>query len=138
MTAASTGRPEPGGFDFAAFRSAFEACDVAAWSSFYAADAEWLEYKHSYPPSSPRRIAGRGAITEFLGRIREAGVTLEISDEVVGPERAAFCLWCTLADGRRIIEHVIVHFRGGRIARQVDVEAWDPAPDPLQSQEPGR
>src|SRR5690606_4101138 len=30
-----------------------------------------------------------------------------------------------LRDGRRIVEHVIIHYAGGRITRQVDVEAWD-------------
>jgi hypothetical protein len=32
---------------------------------------------------------------------------------------------CTLPNGNRIIEHVIIHHRAGRILRQVDVEAWD-------------
>ena len=34
-------------------------------------------------------------------------------------------IWCGLADGRRIIEHVIIHHAKGKITRQVDVEAWD-------------
>lgn len=113
-------------FDFTRFRLAMETKDVGAWAACYAEDAEWLEYKHSYPPSAPRRMSGRGQIEAFLSRVRASGVTLRVSDEVVGAERAAFCLWCELADGRRIIEHIIVHFCHGQITRQVDVESWDP------------
>jgi hypothetical protein len=50
---------------------------------------------------------------------------LALADEVVGPDRVAFSVTCTLPDGRRIYEHTILHLRGGLIARQVDVEAWD-------------
>jgi ketosteroid isomerase-like protein len=38
------------GFDFAAFRTAFEAKDVATWLSFYAEDADWGEFRHDAPP----------------------------------------------------------------------------------------
>jgi hypothetical protein len=31
----------------------------------------------------------------------------------------------TLPDGGRVYEHTIVHVEAGRIASQVDVEAWD-------------
>jgi hypothetical protein len=48
-----------------------------------------------------------------------------LSDEVIGPARAAFCVTCTLPNGNRIIENVIIHHRAGKIIRQVDVEAWD-------------
>ncbi len=50
---------------------------------------------------------------------------IESADEVIGPDRAAFRVWVTLRDGRRIVEHVIIHYADGRITRQVDVEAWD-------------
>jgi SnoaL-like domain len=112
-------------FDFKAFKRAFESQDVAAWADFYADDADWFEYKHGYPPRSPRHMAGKAEITEFLGRVKASHVELVIEDEVIGPERAAFCLWCTLSDGRRIIENIIVHHTNGRITRQVDVESWD-------------
>jgi SnoaL-like domain len=112
-------------FDFPAFKRALVTQDVAAWTAFYADDAEWLEYKESYPPRSPRRMRGKREIAEFLARVKSSNVELVIEDEVVGPDRAAFCLWCTLPDRRRIIEHIIIHCRDGRITRQVDVESWD-------------
>jgi len=112
-------------FHFDALRRALEAQDVEAWLAFYADDAEWIEYRHNAPPAAPNRMAGREAIGAFLGRVKASGVRLRISDEVIGPERAAFCLTVGLASGKRIIEHIIIHFRDGRITRQVDVEAWD-------------
>jgi SnoaL-like domain len=113
-------------FDFAAFRSAFASQDADAWISFYAPDAEWIEYRHTHPPRAPHRMVGHSEIKDFLSRIKRSKVALSVSDEVIGPTRAAFCVTCTLPDGvRRIIEHVIIHYSGGKIIRQVDVEAWD-------------
>lgn len=112
-------------FDFAGFKRAFVEQNVPAWATYFAADAQWIEYKHTHPPRSPRVMKGRGEIEDFLARVKSGNVTLEIGDEVVGPDRAAFRVWCTLPDGRRIIEHVIIHHANGRITRQVDVEAWD-------------
>jgi SnoaL-like domain len=117
---------ESANFDFAAFKQAFVAQDIDAWASFFSVDAEWLEYRHTHPPRAPNRMVGKSEIRAFLSRVRNSNVTLAITDEVIGPTRAAFCVTCTLPDGlRRIIEHVIIHYSGGRITRQVDVEAWD-------------
>lgn len=114
-----------GNFDFAGFRNAFVTQDVPAWAGFFAEDGEWIEYKHAYPPRSPRRMSGREEIRSFLNAVKASHITLAIEDEVVGPTRAAFRVWCTLPDGKRIIEHVIIHYANGKITRQVDVEAWD-------------
>jgi len=113
-------------FDFNAFKQAFESQDVDAWASFFAEDAQWIEYRHTHPPRSPNRMAGREQISAFLSRVKSSNVSLVITDEIIGPDRAAFCVTCTLEDGiRRIIEHVIIHYTNGSITRQVDVEAWD-------------
>jgi ketosteroid isomerase-like protein len=112
-------------FDFAAFKRAFEAKDFAAWIACYAEDAEWTEYRGHNPPRSPNVMRGREAIARFLEGVCAAPITIRLEDEVVGGDRAAFRVWVTLADGRRIVEHVIVHAADGRITRQIDVEAWD-------------
>jgi ketosteroid isomerase-like protein len=113
-------------FDFEAFKRAFQSQDVDTWVTFYAPDAEWIEYRHTNPPRAPNRMVGQSDIRAFLGRVKASNVSITITDEILGPTRAAFCVTCTLADGvRRIIEHVIIHYSNGRITRQVDVEAWD-------------
>ena len=101
-------------FDFPAFKDAFERKDAKRWAGFYAEDAEWIEYK----PSAPS-IAG------FLASLEGSGIEITLSDEVLGKERAAFSVEVTLPDGRRVLEHTIVHIENGKIACQVDVEAWD-------------
>jgi len=113
-------------FDFDSYKQAFLSQDVERWASFYAPDAEWIEYRHTNPPRAPHRMVGQTEIRAFLGRVKASNISIEITDEIPGPTRAAVCVRCTLADGvRRIIEHVIIHYANGRITRQVDVEAWD-------------
>ena len=117
MTAAS--------FNFDAFRKAFESQDIDAWLAFYADNAEWIEYRHNAPPRAPNRMIGKKAIGDFLNRVKGSNVRLSISDEVIGPNRAAFCVTVELSDGKRIIENIIIHIEAGKIVREVDVEAWD-------------
>ena len=112
-------------FDFAAYRDAVERLDAERWLAFYAGDAEWVEYRHANPPRGPNVMRGTAEIGAFVHRIAAAGIGLEIEREVVGDRRAAYMLTATLADGRRVIENVIVDHRDGLITRQVDVEAWD-------------
>lgn len=113
------------GFDFDAYKRACERQDIKAWVAFYAKDAEWIAYRHDAPPRAPSRVVGSRQIGDFLRRIQATKVRISIADEVLGPTRAAFCVTCTLPDGNRVIENVIIHHREGKIARQVDVEAWD-------------
>ena len=113
------------GFDFDAYKRACESQDIEAWAAFYAEDAEWIAYRHDAPPSAPSRVAGTQQIGDFLRRVQATKVRLSIGNEVLGATRAAFCVTCTLPSGERVIENVIVHHRNGKIARQVDVEAWD-------------
>jgi ketosteroid isomerase-like protein len=120
-----TDRASTQAFDFAAFRTAFEAKDVPVWLAFYAPDAEWIEYRHNAPPRSPNVMRGHEQIGAFLRGVAGLGVQLAIADEVIGGDRIAFAVTATLPDGRRVIEHVLLHLRDGLIARQVDVEAWD-------------
>jgi len=112
-------------FDFAAFQRAFEAKDFDAWIGFYAEDAEWTEYRGHNPPRSPNVMRGRPAIARFLEQVCRAPITIRFEDEVVAGDGAAFRVWVTLADGRRIVEHVMLRTTEGKVTRQVDVEAWD-------------
>jgi ketosteroid isomerase-like protein len=113
------------GFDFAAYRTAFEARDVGPWLAFYADDAEWLEYRHSDPPRAPNVMRGKAEIGAFLERVAALSLTIELSHEVIASERIAFACLVTLADGKQILEHAICELRDGRIVRHVEVEAWD-------------
>jgi ketosteroid isomerase-like protein len=112
-------------FDYQGFRRAFCEKDVEAWLAFFTEDAKWIEYRHTKPPRDPNVMRGRDEIEAHLRLVADGPLEFELSDEVLGDERAAFRVMCTLPGGRRIIEHVIVELEDGLIARQVDVEAWD-------------
>lgn len=113
------------GFDFAVFKRAYETKDVNAWIGFFADDAAWIEYRNQDPPSRPNRMAGRGEIEAFLRQVAEWPITLDIEDELVVDDRCAFRSWVGLADGKRVVEHVMLYFTGDKISRQIEVEAWD-------------
>jgi ketosteroid isomerase-like protein len=113
------------GFDFPAFREAFERKDAGRWTEFYAEDAHWIEYKPSAPPRAPIRMIGKAQIKEFIEAVSRSDLEIAIADEVVDDERVAFSVTCTFPDGKRVYEQVIVQLRGGKVARQIDVEAWD-------------
>jgi ketosteroid isomerase-like protein len=112
-------------FEFVAFKDAFERKDAARWVEFYAEDAQWIEYKPSAPPRAPIRMIGKSQIEEFVEAVSRSNLEITLADEVVGEERAAFSVTCTFPDGRRVYEQVIVQLEDAKIARQVDVEAWD-------------
>lgn len=112
-------------FDFAAFEEAFERKDFDSWVSFYADDAEWIEYRHTSPPRAPNRMIGKQQIADFLARVCAADLGLTVADEVIGANRIAFSVDCAFPDGKRVFEHVIARIEDGRITNQVDVEAWD-------------
>jgi ketosteroid isomerase-like protein len=113
------------GFDFAVFRTAFETKDVATWLSFYAEDADWVEFRHDAPPRAPHRMHGHAQIGRFRARVAAADIDLAVADEVIGPGRVAFAAVAILPGGWRVYEHLILHLHGARFARQVDVEACD-------------
>jgi ketosteroid isomerase-like protein len=113
------------GFDFTSFKIALEARDAAKWARFYADDAEWIEYRHHSPPRAPNIIRGKEVISAFIERVCSQPLSFQIEDEIVGKGRAAFRLIVGLAEGRRIIEHIMIYFANGEITREVDVEAWD-------------
>jgi hypothetical protein len=52
-------------------------------------------------------------------------LTITIGDEVIAGDRAAFSVTVSFPDGKRVVEHVIIQSRDGKITRQVVVEAWD-------------
>lgn len=112
-------------FDFAAFKQAYETKDAGRWITFFAENAEWTEYRNQDPPSKPNRMIGRAAIESFLRQVATWPITLAIEDEIVTADRIAFRSWVGLSDGRRIVEHAMLYLENGRIARQIEVEAWD-------------
>ena len=119
------GAPNGAGFDFAIFRRALETQDLEAWLDCFADHAQWIEFRHDAPSGAPTRIVGKSEIAAFLRRVKASNVRLTIRYEIVASDGCAFSVLREMPDGRRLLEHSIVHIADGKIVRQVDLDAWD-------------
>ena len=115
----------PGGLDFEAMRRAIEELDADALVGLYADDAQILVINKNTTPSSPRELRGKEKITEYLRDVCGRAMTHRIEGEVVGEDRVAFQEACEYPDGTRVLAATTLDLRGGKIVRQVNVEAWD-------------
>ena len=113
------------GFDFEAMRRAIEGLDADALASLYAEDAELRIVNKSTPPSSPRELRGKEEIAEYLRDVCGREMTHRIENEVVGERRVAFNEACEYPDGTKVLSTMTLDVRGGKVVRQVNVEAWD-------------
>ncbi|MCA1731588.1 MAG: nuclear transport factor 2 family protein [Actinobacteria bacterium] len=113
------------GFDFEALRRAEEQHDLDSMLDLYADDAELRIVNRSTPPSSPFELHGKEEIAEFLRDVFSREMTHQVENEVVGEDRIAFNVSCQYPDGTRVLASENLEVRDGKIARQVEVVAWD-------------
>jgi hypothetical protein len=108
-------------FDVGGFLEAMRDRDAAAWSDYFAPNAQWLVYRHQSPPVDPTRVDGNVAVHERLRAVCESDVHLHIEDLVVGEASVWMRRMVRLSTGRMVIEHVHLRIDGGRIVREIDV-----------------
>jgi hypothetical protein len=113
------------GLDFEAMRRAIEQLDAEALISLYADDAELSIVNRYTTPSSPRELHGKEEISEHLRDVCGRAMTHRIKNEVVGEDRVAFNEACEYPDGTKVLAAITLDVRDGKVARQVNVEAWD-------------
>ena len=113
------------GFDFEAMRRAVEQLDAEALVSLYADDAEMRIVNKNTTPSSPRELHGKEEITDYLRDVCGRAMTHHIENEVIGEDRVAFNEACEYPDGTKVLAATTLDVAGGKIVRQVNVEAWD-------------
>jgi ketosteroid isomerase-like protein len=113
------------GLDFEALRRAIEESDFDALIGLYADDAELRVVNKNSTPSSPLELHGKAEISEMLRDVCGRAMTHRVEDEVVGENRVAFNEACEYPDGTRVLGATTMELRDGKIARQVNVEAWD-------------
>ncbi len=111
--------------DFEAMRRAIEDLDAEALMNLYADDAELRIVNRYTTPSSPKVLSGKEQIGEHLRDVCGRAMTHHVENEVVGEERVAFTEACEYEDGTRVLSAMTLEVRDGKIARQVQVEAWD-------------
>ena len=109
----------------AGIRQAIESRDGRMLSGFYADDALVRVIDRNNPPSRPRDIRGRAAITTFWDDICSRAMTHKVDTTVSEGDRMVFTQDCTYPDGTRVFCIAALELRDGLIARQTVVQAWD-------------
>jgi len=109
----------------AALKRAIESRDAAALSSFYADDANLRVIDRNNPPSKPRIVRGRTAITTFFDDICSRAMTHEVNTCVSEGNHLAFTQACAYPDGAKVLCLAMVELKAGKIAQQTIVQAWD-------------
>ena len=109
----------------AAIKQAIESRDGGMLSSFYADDALLRIVDRNNPPSKPREVKGRKAITTFWDDICSRAMTHSVETSVADASRIAFSQACAYPDGMKVLCLALCELKGGKISRQTVVQAWD-------------
>ncbi|CAN7208463.1 nuclear transport factor 2 family protein [Mesorhizobium caraganae] len=110
--------------DGAAIKKAIEGRDGRMLASFYADDALVRVIDRNNPPSKPREIRGRAAISTFWDDICSRAMTHKV-DTTTDGDNLAFTQACAYPDGTKVFCAAMLELKNGRIARQTVVQAWD-------------
>ncbi|RZB13808.1 nuclear transport factor 2 family protein [Streptomyces sp. F001] len=93
--------------------------------SLYADDAELRVVDRNSQPSHPQVLHGRDEISAMLDDVYSRDMTHKLENCVIQGDRAAFSESCEYADGVRVLAESMITLRGGKIAEQTLIQAWD-------------
>ena len=106
-------------------KRAIEGRKASALASLYADDAIVQVIDRDNPPSKPRSLKGRGAIAAYFDDVCGRDMTHKVEAGVAVGNRLAFTQSCAYPDGTKVFCSAMIDLKGGKIARQVVVQAWD-------------
>jgi ketosteroid isomerase-like protein len=106
-------------------RKAIETRDGATLGGFYADDAVLLIIDQLNPPNQPREIKGHTAVSAYFNDVCGRAMTHTVENGVENGDRMAFTQACHYPDGKGVFCSATIELAGGKIARQVMVQAWD-------------
>jgi hypothetical protein len=109
----------------AALKRAIEGRKASALAGFYADDAVVQVVDRDNPPSMPRNVEGKSAIASYFEEVCGRDMTHKVEAGVAVGNRLAFTQSCAYPDGTRVLCSAMVELKGGKISRQVVVQAWD-------------
>lgn len=121
MTMSTRSKPVTG----AAIKQAIETRDGRALAGFYADNAVTRVIDRNNPPSRPREIRGKSAITSFWDDICGRAMTHRVDVSIAEGDKLAFTQACSYPDGARVFCMSVVGLKDGLIADQTIVQAWD-------------
>ena len=112
-------------FDLLALKRAIEQSDAAAQVALYAPDAEVTIVDRITTPGRPRVLRGRDEVAGWIEDVCSRDMTHKVEHEVLGDGRAAFAEACRYPDGTNVLCMTVLDVEGGRIVRQLAIQAWD-------------
>lgn len=104
---------------------AIETRDTQTLAGFYADNAVLQVIDRDNPPSNPREVKGRDAITAYYADLCGQDMTHHIDNAVASDARLAFTQTCRYPEGARVFCASMLELAEGKIARQVSIQAWD-------------
>jgi ketosteroid isomerase-like protein len=109
----------------AGLKRAIEGRKASALAGLYADDAVVQVIDRDNPPSKPRNLEGKGAITSYFEDVCGRDMTHKVEAGVAVGNRLAFTQSCAYPDGTKVFCSTMIDLKGGKISRQVVVQAWD-------------
>ena len=123
--AKSKSRPKAKPVTVAGLRRAIEGRKANALAALYAEDAVVQVIDRDNPPSKPRNLQGRSAITAYFEDVCGRDMTHKVESGLAVGNRLAFTQSCAYPDGTKVFCSAMADLKGGKISRQVVVQAWD-------------
>ena len=106
-------------------RRAIEGRDAQLFKRLYTTDAEIRIVDRKTPPSHPLVLHGQAQIEGYLDDVCGRAMTHRLEQTVLADNRLAFTEACEYPDGTRVLCTTMAELKGGKIARQTSVQAWD-------------
>jgi ketosteroid isomerase-like protein len=109
----------------AGIKRAVEGRKANALAAMYADDAVMHVIDRDNPPSKPRKLEGKQQISAYHADVCGRDMTHKIENGVATGNRLAFTQSCAYPDGGKVFCSAMIELKGGKIARQTVVQAWD-------------
>jgi SnoaL-like domain len=104
---------------------AIEGRDANALIALYADDAQLRTIDHDNPPSKPRILHGKQAITSFYDDLCGRAMSHHVDSAIANGEALSFTQTCTYPNGAKVFCAAMLETKDGKIIRQTVVQAWD-------------
>src|SRR6267378_755778 len=111
-------KSKPSPITVARLKRAIESRKAAALAGFYADDAVVRVIDRDNPPSKPRDLEGKSAISAYFEDVCGRDMTHKVENGVAVGNRLAFTQSCAYPDGTKVFCSAMVELQGGKIARQ--------------------
>jgi hypothetical protein len=118
-------KSRPKSVTVAALKRAVEGRHAQALADMYAEDAVMYVIDRDNPPSHPRRLKGRAAISGYFSDVCGRQMKHKIESGIATGNRLAFTQSCTYPDGTKVFCAAMLDLKSGKIAQQTVIQAWD-------------